>query len=489
MAGLRGSRGPVDHRDSRTTDAARAAEKRREPEARSDVTQPDARRPADTVGPARAVDTGWRGWFGLGRWMASARELWRGRQARPEAARIVEGLVDGEADAVALAAADVTRIFDRVDDFFGEVLRFEREGWAKDWKESSNPFCLRDDLPMDHGQLYTFPQGGYGGGGKQGNHLVAGMLGEGVGFIVDVNTGRGKLYTLEGDDLRVTDLYEGLNFINRGGETMLEENQPAFIFVRTEAGGQFYLFDDWQQPGLGQSSFRVGHPSLVGELDDVQSIEHRGLLSIAGLRLEITYTSSVSDGEGNFDRGNMRLNVQREMSGSTVSIDGYALEGEAMIELGVDNHVHRLQVGDQVFYVLANANIEFWGRHLFMVLPVSGPVEFSAAPPIASIPIDLRQHWQDHLRRYSLAPGTELGDAIQAFGDLPRDGDYILWDGLFTVRLRTFSMGVNRVFRTLDFVESDDELSKYSDHAALVAFLTLTRAEIAGSLNNQPNGP
>ena len=336
---------------------------------------------------------------------------------------------------------------------------------------------------MDPDRLYRL------GGGSRGNHLVAGMLGEGVGFIVDVSTGRGKLYTLEGDDLRVTDLYEGVNFINRGGETMLEENQPAFIFVRTEDGVQFYLFDDWRQPGLGRSTFRVGHPSLVGELDDVQSVERRGVLSIAGLRLQIDYTSRVPDVKGRFDPGNMRLNVRREISGPAVSIDGYALEGEATIELGVDNHVHRLQVGNQVFYVLANANIEFWDRHLLMVLPVSGPVKFSEAPPITSIPIDLRQHWQNHLRRYSLAPGTELGDAIQAFGNLPRDGDYILWGGVFTVRLRTFSMGVGRGFRTLDFVESDHELSKHKNHEALVTFLALVREEITRSLDDQPNGP
>ena len=120
MAGVKGSRGPIEHPDSRTADAAKGVEERREPEARGDVTQPDARVPTDTVGPARAVDRGWRGWFSLGRWAASARELWRGRQTRSEAARVGDGLVDGEVDVdvVELAAAGVTRTFDRVGDFF-----------------------------------------------------------------------------------------------------------------------------------------------------------------------------------------------------------------------------------------------------------------------------------------------------------------------------------------------------------------------------------
>ena len=85
--------------------------------------------------------------------------------------------------------------------------------------------------------------------------------------------------------------------------------------------------------------------------------------------------------------------------------------------------------------------------------------------------------------------GTPLGDAIQAFGDLQRDGDYTLWDGGFTVKLGTFSMGMGKGFRTLDFVESENELSQYRDYETLVTFLTLAREEITSSLDDRPKGP
>ena len=50
-------------------------------------------------------------------------------------------------------------------------------------------------------------------------------------------------------------------------------------------------------------------------------------------------------------------------------------------------------------------------------------------------------------------------------------------------------MGMGKGFRTLDFVESENELSQYRDYETLVTFLTLAREEITSSLDDRPKGP
>ncbi|MBI2335137.1 MAG: hypothetical protein HYU97_00020 [Deltaproteobacteria bacterium] len=339
--------------------------------------------------------------------------------------------------------------------------------------------------------------------------ITAGMLEPTMGFAFNGQTGRGFLYRDNSEVMIVNrqvvlpdhlgaPLHEGINSIYWPES----QQQQYLLLVETEAGTVVRYVTDLSERPIQPGHFGFNelytvaphHLSVGGEPASF-------LLPLAegGLNLEFTngaFFATVDHTDGTVQivetRGSV-LTLRPNSSRGDVWVDGISSQGHESIRLVADRgEVHRVQMGDQVYYAsmqTAEANQFNQGSFFYpTLLTVLGPYTATvAAPEIANLPVRLSWGEERVARLYPALDQAAFAEVLQSFVGLP-DGQYTVFrnsDRPITVELSTRGLGRDQAERRLNVVTS---INIRDDVRNPVKWFERIRADITVVKNDLPDG-
>ena len=340
--------------------------------------------------------------------------------------------------------------------------------------------------------------------------IAAGMLEPTMGFAFDGQTGRGFLYRDNPEVIIVNGkfvlpahlgapLHEGINSIYRPES----RQQQYLLLVETEAGTVVRYVTDLSERPIQPDNFSFNQLYTVAPHRLSAGGEPASFplpLAEGGLDLQFTngaFLATVDPTDGTVQIVHNKQSVLTLRSNSSrgdVWVDGISSQGHESIRLVADRgEVHRVQIGDQVYYAsmqTAEANRSNQGAHFYpTLLTVLGPYTATvAAPEIANLPVRLSWGEDRVAKLYPDLDQDAFTEALRSFAGLP-DGQYTVFPNSpkpITIELSTRGLGRDQAERRLDVVTRIDSIK--DDVRNPVEWFKRIREDITLVKNDLPDG-